>query len=77
MKKVLSIFLGITNFLSLLSPFIMAILVAYILYIPAKGIERKLKKSKGKFVRKHARGLSTIFVYVCLALFIFFLLKFY
>ncbi len=74
--SVSTIFLGITNFLSLLSPFIMAILVAYILYIPAKGIERKLKKLKGKFFRKHARGLSTILVYVCLTLFIFIVFNF-
>lgn len=69
--SVSAVFLGITNFLELLAPFLMAILIAYILYIPAKRIEKSYKKSKVKFLNKHARGLSTIIVYICLIVIIF------
>lgn len=69
--SVSTIFLGITNFLELLTPFILATLFAYILYIPAKSIETKFKKIKSKFVNKHARGLSTVAVYITFGFLIF------
>ena len=57
------IFSGIGSFLGLLTPFIMAGLVAYMLYIPGKGIEKRYKKSRLKFLSKHARGLSVLTIY--------------
>ena len=32
------------NFLQILSPFLAGILIAYILYLPCRGIEKKLEK---------------------------------
>ena len=42
--SVSEIYLGITNFLNILTPFLAAILLAYVLYIPGKIIERKYKE---------------------------------
>lgn len=55
---------AIGNFFSIISPFLMGMLIAYILYIPASGIERKLRKSKFKIVAKKARGLSVLIAYI-------------
>ncbi len=54
----------IGNFFSIISPFLMGMLIAYILYIPASGIEKKLRKSKLKFISKKARGLSVLIAYI-------------
>lgn len=72
--SVSAIFSGIINFLDLLMPFIMAMLVAYMLYIPAKSIEKLYKKSK--FTKKHARGYSIFTVYIVLAIIIFVIIDF-
>jgi len=48
----------------MLFPFILGILVAYILYMPSRGIERVYKGSKVKFLRKKARTLSVLTVYI-------------
>ena len=71
-----AIFQGISNFFDLLTPFVTAVLVAYILYIPGKSLENLFKKAKSKFLKKHARGLSTIIVYIGVALIIFVLIDF-
>ncbi len=55
---------AIGNFFSIISPFLMGMLIAYILYIPASGIEKKLRKSKLKLVSKRARGLSVLIAYI-------------
>lgn len=55
---------AIGNFFSIISPFLMGMLIAYILYIPTSGIERKLRKSKFKIVAKKARGLSVLIAYI-------------
>lgn len=62
--SVSEIFLGIGNFFNLLMPFIIALLIAYILYIPCKKIENFLKKRKLRVFKKHARGLSVLIVYL-------------
>ena len=54
----------ISNLLSILSPFIVGIIIAYILYIPAKKLEALI--SKIKFIRKKARLLSVLIVYILL-----------
>ncbi len=74
--SVSAVFLGISNFLELLKPFFMAILLAYILYIPGKSIEKRLKKSKLKLAKNHARGFSTLAVYIALVVFIFVVIDF-
>lgn len=50
------------NLLSVLSPFLMGILIAYLLYTPCKKIENAFLKSKK--LKKRARGLSIITVYI-------------
>lgn len=59
-----------------LMPFLMAILVAYILYIPCKSLEKLIEKCKLKFIKKHARGLSVISIYLLLILLIFIIFDF-
>lgn len=55
---------AIKGFFNVITPFLGGLLIAYILYIPASRIEKKLKKSKNKLVRKNARKLGTIFAYI-------------
>lgn len=49
---------------SVLMPFLMGILLAYLFYIPCRKIEKLYKKIKFKFFSKRARGLSVITVYI-------------
>ena len=44
----------IKNLISIIFPFIMAVLIAYILYIPCNKVENIYKKSKNKFINKIA-----------------------
>lgn len=50
--------------ISILMPFFMGILIAYLFYIPCRQIEKLFKKIKFKFINKRARGLSIITVYI-------------
>ena len=50
--------------ISILMPFFMGILLAYLFYIPCRKIEKLYKGLKPKFIRKKARGLSIITVYI-------------
>lgn len=59
------------NLLSVLAPFVAAILFAYILYKPCAKIEQTLKKKT-----KHPRGVSVFIVYVITAVLLFFILHF-
>ena len=55
----------IKNLFDVLMPFIVGLLIAYLLYIPCRKIEAFYKKNKKiKFIRKRARGLSILTVYV-------------
>lgn len=74
--SVTEIFAIIGEFFRMLMPFLMAVLVAYILYIPCRGVERFLKERKLKIVKKHARGLSILFIYTISILLIFLSIKF-
>lgn len=74
--SVTEIFAVIGDFLGMLMPFLMAVLVAYILYIPCRGVENWLKSAKLKLVKKHARGLSVLIVYTITVLLIFLSIKF-
>lgn len=64
------------NFFNILMPFLMAVLMAYILYIPCKSLEKTIEKCKFNFIKKHARGLSIILVYLLLILLIFVVFNF-
>lgn len=66
----------ISNLFSVLAPFIIGILLAYILFVPVKKLENLFKKTKKKsFINKRARILSIIIVYVILIGFIALLFK--
>ena len=55
----------IRNFLDVLMPFIIGLLIAYLLYIPSRKLEKIYKKcNKVKFIKKRARGLSIFTVYL-------------
>lgn len=53
-----------SNLFSILMPFIMGLLIAYLLYTPCVKIEKAFGKSKKKFIKKRARGLSVLTVYI-------------
>ncbi len=61
----------IANLFGILAPFLVAILISYILYKPCSKIERKLKKKL-----KHSRGFSIFIVYTIVFIFLFLVLKF-
>lgn len=67
---------GIVNFFNLIMPFFMALLIAYILYMPCKGVEKTIKKTKFNFLQNHARGLSVLMVYLITVLLIFIIINF-
>lgn len=55
---------GIGTVLSALSPFVIAFVIAYLLNIPSKKIEKLLTKVKNVFIKKHAKGISVLTVYL-------------
>lgn len=75
-SSVSSIFGIFGNFFQVIAPFFMALLLAYILYMPCKGIENTLKSSKKKFLDKHSRGLSVFLTYLITFLTIFIIINF-
>lgn len=58
------VFTWFEGLFTLLMPFIMAVIIAYLFYIPCRSIENKLLKINTKLMRKVARGLSIFIVYV-------------
>ena len=74
--SVSTIFYAISGFLNLLMPFFLAVLLAYILYMPEKKIEDKLNNSKFNLFKNHKRGISTFIIYLALILIIFILFNF-
>ena len=65
----------ISNLFGILMPFIMGILIAYILYIPCKKVEECYEKTKSKFLKKHSRGLSILTIYLIILLILFILVN--
>ncbi len=49
---------------SILTPFVIGFVIAFLLYMPAKKLETLLLKPKGKFWKKSARPASVIIVYI-------------
>lgn len=72
--KMLDNFSNVTEwfgtFFRILKPFLAGLLISYILFMPCKKIEEALEKSKLKFVKKRARGLSVIATYIIFILII-------
>lgn len=62
---------------SILAPFLVGLLIAYLLYMPCRGIEKILKKTKKKsYINKYARVLSVAIVYIIAILIIAIVLTF-
>lgn len=59
-----SVMNGIKGLMNVLSPFIVGIFIAYLLYMPARKFEEWFNKVKIKFIRKRSRALSVITVYL-------------
>ena len=77
--KVLDNISGITDWIGNLfkvsAPFIIGLVLAYILYLPCKKVENAYKTTKPtSFLNRHARGLSvaTVYIMVLIILFIIF-----
>ena len=70
--KMLDNFSNVTEwfgtFFRILKPFFAGLLISYILFMPCKKRENALSKSKLKFVKKKARGLSVIATYIIFVL---------
>ena len=57
-------FSAIGNFVSIVTPFIIACFLAYLLYKPCRAIEETFKNTKKlNFLKKHRRGFSVLTVY--------------
>ena len=66
----------IGNFFQILSPFLAGILIAYILYLPSRRIEKTLGKSKVKFIKNKARPISVIIIYLLILVILIVAMKF-
>lgn len=55
---------AISGFFNVIAPFFAGALLAYLLYIPASRIERAIEKTKKKFIKKRARGISVFITYI-------------
>lgn len=67
----------LSNLLSILAPFAIGVLIAYIFYIPCRKIETLYRKSKKvKIIAKKARPLSIITLYTIVILLIVLLINF-
>ena len=55
---------------TIMKPFLIGILISYILFMPCKKIENIYKKSKLKLISKRSRGLSVITTYIIFILII-------
>lgn len=68
--------LSLKNLLKIVTPFLVGLLMAYLLYIPESKIERVLKKSKPKFIRKNCRKFGILFTYLITILTIIIIINF-
>jgi len=68
---------GIGNLFHVLMPFILGIILAYVLYSPVKKLENLLKKPKKlKFISKNATFLSVLIVYIVVIIALVFVFKY-
>ena len=69
-------FEAIGGFFSIITPFVIAAAVAYMLYKPCKSVEEAYGNSRLKFLRKHKRGLAVLTVYFIVFIVLFILINF-
>ena len=74
--SVSAIYNGFANLIKIMMPFVLAIIVAYILYLPGRGIEKAFEKTKINFLIKHKRKISIFVVYLVLILILFMVFTF-
>ena len=63
------------TFFNIITPFLAGIFIAYILYMPCSKIEKAISKTKLKFIKKRARGLSIFLVYLIILLILIILIN--
>ncbi len=66
----------IGNFFKILSPFLAGVLIAYILFLPCRGIEKRLEKSKIKSIKNKARPISVVILYILILIILVIAMKF-
>lgn len=66
----------VQGLISVLMPFIMALLLAYLFYLPCRKVEGFLKKAKPKFIKRKARWLAIFTVYIIALIIIIVIIKF-
>lgn len=66
----------IKGIFNVLMPFIIAILIAYIFYIPARKIENIYSKTSVKWFAKRAKGFSVLTIYLIAAVILIAIIKF-
>lgn len=66
----------LNKFFNILTPFLAGVFIAYIFYMPCKKIEEAFLKSKNKFIKKKARGLSILTVYLIVLMILIILINF-
>ena len=70
-------FSAIGNFVSIVTPFIIACFLAYLLYKPCRAIEETFNNTKKvKFLKKHRRGFSVATVYFIVFIILFIIINF-
>ncbi len=62
--KLPNVFEGIGTFISILTPFILGVAIAFVLFKPMTLMEKGFKKSKFAFFKKHSRGISVLISYI-------------
>ncbi len=55
---------ALMSFVGILRPFILGLVLAFLLYTPSLFLENRFRRAKNKFLRKRARGLSITVSYV-------------
>ncbi|MCI8620867.1 MAG: AI-2E family transporter [Clostridia bacterium] len=66
----------VKNLISILMPFIMAVIMSYLFYLPCRKIEAFYKKRKRRFIQKRARWLAIFTVYLIAIIIIILIIKF-
>lgn len=61
--------------LDAVQPFITAFIIAYILNMPAKRLQKLLKRTKNDFVTQHSMGISIFIIYIIAILVVVFILR--
>lgn len=51
---------------SILMPFVLGFIIAYILNMPCKSLEKQFEKSKVQFIRSHGKPISIVIVYAAM-----------